>query len=81
MWETTTGGQSWAAISPDLTRATWEVPPSVGCTPIPEAKPTQRGVVYTIAPSYVDERTIWAGTDDGLIHVTRDGGRTWSDRI
>ena len=46
---------------------------------IPEAKPTQRGVVYTITPSYVDERTIWAGTDDGLIHVTRDGGRTWSD--
>jgi photosystem II stability/assembly factor-like uncharacterized protein len=80
VWETTTGGQSWAAISPDLTRATWEVPPSVGVyAGSPEAKPTQRGVIYTIAPSYVDEQTIWAGTDDGLIHVTRDGGRTWSD--
>ncbi len=39
------------------------------------ARPSQRGVIYTIAPSYRDENTIWAGTDDGLIHVTRDGGK------
>ena len=76
LWETTTGGQSWAAISPDLT------PSHVGgpaerrrLRRAAEAKPTQRGVIYTIAPSYVDEQTIWAGTDDGLIHVTRDGGK------
>jgi len=36
-------------------------------------------VIYTVAPSYVDGDWIWAGTDDGLIHVTRDGGRTWKD--
>ena len=36
-------------------------------------------MIYTIAPSYLDERTIWVGTDDGLIHVTRDGGKTWND--
>ena len=36
-------------------------------------------MIYTIAPSYRDENTIWAGTDDGLIHVTRDGGKTWKD--
>jgi hypothetical protein len=39
----------------------------------------QRGVVYTIAPSFVDINTIWAGTDDGLIQVTRDGGKTWKN--
>ena len=36
-------------------------------------------MIYTIAPSYTDERTIWVGTDDGLIHVTRDGGDNWQD--
>ncbi len=36
-------------------------------------------MIYTIAPSYLDEQTIWVGTDDGLIQVTRDGGKTWSD--
>jgi hypothetical protein len=37
----------------------------------------RRGVIYTVAPSPVDGNTIWAGTDDGLIHVTHDGGATW----
>ena len=40
----------------------------------------RRGVIYTVAPSYKDVDTIWAGTDDGLIHVTRDGGKTWTER-
>ena len=43
------------------------------------AKQPRRGVIYTVAPSYKDVNTIWAGTDDGLIHVTRDGGKTWND--
>src|SRR5438876_74035 len=38
-----------------------------------------RGVIYTIAPSFLRQNLIWAGTDDGLIHVTHDGGRTWRD--
>lgn len=80
VWQTLNGGQHWDQISPDLTRKTWAVPKNVGkYAGTPEAQPSQRGVVYTIAPSYVDERTIWAGTDDGLIHVTRDGGTTWTD--
>jgi len=39
----------------------------------------RRGVIYTIAPSFKDINTIWVGTDDGLIHVTRDGGKTWKN--
>ena len=36
-------------------------------------------MIYTIAPSHQDVNVIWAGTDDGLIHVTRDGGKTWTN--
>jgi len=80
LWKTGDGGQSWAQISPDLTRKTWDVPASVGkYRDEPTAKPAQRGVIYTVAPSYVDAKTIWAGTDDGLIQVTTDGGLHWTD--
>ena len=80
LWKTATGGKSWQKISPDLTRKTWDVPATVGkYREADTAKPTQRGVIYTVAPSYVDINRIWAGTDDGLIHVTRDGGVTWKD--
>jgi photosystem II stability/assembly factor-like uncharacterized protein len=80
LWQTTSGGQSWDQISPDLTRRTWAVPATVGIySGSPEARPTQRGVIYTIAPSPRDENTIWVGTDDGLIHLTRDGGKNWQD--
>ena len=80
VWKTTDGGQSWTALSPDLTRKTWTAPPNVGKYKGTEAaKPTQRGVVYTVAPSPLDGNRIWAGTDDGLIHVTTDGGGTWTD--
>ncbi|HWP54058.1 MAG TPA: hypothetical protein VN476_07960, partial [Pyrinomonadaceae bacterium] len=45
----------------------------------PTAQPTQRGVIYAVAPSPLDINLIWAGTDDGLIHRTTDGGKTWTD--
>jgi photosystem II stability/assembly factor-like uncharacterized protein len=80
LWKTGNGGQSWQQISPDLSRKTWEVPANVGKYRDSEtAKPVQRGVIYTVAPSYLDVNRIWAGTDDGLIHVTADGGLHWKD--
>ena len=80
LWKTTDEGQHWAAISPDLSRATWPVPANVGKYAVSdEAKPPQRGVIYAVAPSSLDAGLVWAGTDDGTLHVTEDGGRTWRD--
>ena len=80
VFKTQTGGESWEVISPDLTREAWDIPKSVGVYTSEEMKKMpRRGVVYTLAPSYVDGNTIWAGTDDGLIQVTRDGGKTWKN--
>ncbi len=80
VWQTTDAGAHWKSISPDLSRETWEVPKNVGqYAGTPAAAVTRRGVVYTIAPSPVDSNTIWAGTDDGLIQVTRDGGKSWKN--
>ena len=80
LWLTRNGGNSWKQISPDLTRKTWEIPPSIGkYRDSQTAQPAQRGVIYTVAPSPLDTNRIWAGTDDGLIQVTTDGGAKWSD--
>lgn len=80
LWKTRDGGRNWQQISPDLSRKTFEVPGSVGKYRSQQtAQPTQRGVIYTVAPSPLDVKVIWAGTDDGLIHLTTDGGSRWSD--
>ena len=80
LWKTTNGGQQWTEISPDLTRGSWAPPATIGIyRDSPEARVTRRGVIYTIASSSVDPAVIWAGTDDGLIHLTRDGGQKWAD--
>ncbi len=78
IWQTIDGGNNWTEISPDLTRRDSVVPANVGKYAT-EASATARhpGVVYTIAPSYLRERIIWAGSDDGLIHVTFNGGQSW----
>jgi photosystem II stability/assembly factor-like uncharacterized protein len=80
VWQTEDGGQNWKQISPDLTRKSWKVPASVGeYKGTPQAKPTDRGVVYALAPSPLKRDLIWAGTDDGLIWVTHDDGGHWSN--
>lgn len=80
LFKTMDGGNHWEVISPDLTRETWEVPASVGIYMSEDLKKMpRRGVIYTVAPSYKTIQTIWAGTDDGLIHITRDGGKNWKN--
>ncbi|MDO8369085.1 MAG: DUF1080 domain-containing protein, partial [Saprospiraceae bacterium] len=80
LFKTKNGGNSWEVISPDLTRETWEVPACVGIfSPDAEKTRRQRGVIYAVAPSQQDTSTIWVGTDDGLLHITRDGGKNWSN--
>ena len=85
LFKTLNGGKNWQVISPDLSRQTWEVPASVGIytsddpDKYREKKMPRRGVIYTVAPSPKDINTIWCGTDDGLIHITKDGGKTWKN--
>ncbi len=80
LFKTTDAGNSWQVISPDLTRETYEIPKNLGvfAASDPE-KGKHHGVIYTVAPSFQEAGTIWAGTDDGLMHITRDGGKIWKD--
>jgi photosystem II stability/assembly factor-like uncharacterized protein len=80
VFTTSNGGQSWVKISPDLTRPHPGVPAVLG--PFESDDPrhgAHRGVIYALAPSYVRPRTMWAGTDDGLVWITRDRGNHWHD--
>jgi photosystem II stability/assembly factor-like uncharacterized protein len=80
VWATRDGGDSWTEISPDLTRRDSVVPANVGGYGMsPAARSRHPGVVYTVAPSYRSRSIIWAGSDDGLIHVTMNSGGTWRD--
>ncbi len=78
LYRTSNGGETWETVSPDLTREDPGKPPSLGHLADKDTA-KHRGVIYSIAPSPKDAATIWAGTDDGLIHVTRDAGKTWHD--
>jgi photosystem II stability/assembly factor-like uncharacterized protein len=78
--KTLDGGRNWEAISPDLTRETYPLPPSVAAYgDAAKQQATRRGVVYSLGPSHLNVNVLWAGTDDGLIHLTRDGGKTWKN--
>jgi photosystem II stability/assembly factor-like uncharacterized protein len=80
LWKTTNEGQSWQMISPDLTRAD---PKTLGDSGGPITKdqngPEIYGTIFTIAPSKTDAQTIWTGSDDGLVYITRDGGKNWKN--
>jgi len=80
LFKTADAGNSWEVISPDLTRETYEIPANLGvfAASDPE-KGKHRGVIYAVAPSFKEANTIWAGTDDGSIHITRDGGKSWQN--
>jgi photosystem II stability/assembly factor-like uncharacterized protein len=74
------GGNSWQAISPDLTREDPGVPANLdAATAKNGAEEKRRGVIYTIGASSVQAGEIWAGTDDGQIQLTHDEGKTWSN--
>ncbi|UCE69959.1 MAG: glycosyl hydrolase [Flavobacteriaceae bacterium] len=80
VWKTTDDGQSWERISPDLTYAD---PSTLGKTggviTMDMNGPEIYATVFALAPSWHDIKTIWAGSDDGMVHITRDGGATWQD--
>ncbi len=79
LWRTMNDGQSWQRISPDLTRAD---PKTLGDSGGPITKdqngPEIYATIFAVAPSYFDANTIWTGSDDGLAHITRDGGKNWT---
>ncbi|HEU4988574.1 MAG TPA: glycosyl hydrolase, partial [Gemmatimonadaceae bacterium] len=78
--KTTDGGRSWTAVSPDLTRNDKSKQQlSGGPVTLDNVGAEYYDVIYTIAPSTLTKGLIWTGTDDGLIHLTRDGGAHWTD--
>jgi hypothetical protein len=78
LFKTTDGGNHWQEISGDLSREAWDIPASLGIYSSDALKQMpRRGVIYTVAPSPLDINTIWCGTDDGLIYLTKNGGKTW----
>ncbi|WP_281540939.1 VPS10 domain-containing protein [Maribacter aestuarii] len=80
VWKTTDDGQSWEKISPDLTYADPEtLGKTGGIITMDMNGPEIYATVFALAPSFHDINTIWAGSDDGKIHITRDGGKKWQD--
>lgn len=80
VWKTTDDGQSWERISPDLTYADPEtLGPSGGIITKDMNGPEIYATVFTLAPSFHDLQTLWAGSDDGKVHITRSGGKNWAD--
>jgi photosystem II stability/assembly factor-like uncharacterized protein len=78
VWKTANGGHSWTPISGDLTRQTWDVPANAGKY-ASTVTPSPLGTVTALAPSPLDVNVLWAGTGDGLIQVTTDGGAKWAN--
>ncbi len=80
LFRTTDGGKSWQPVSPDLTRndkskQKWSGGPITGDNTGVEVY----GTIFALAESPKEQGVLWAGTDDGRLHVTRDGGKTWED--
>ena len=80
VWKTIDGGQHWERISGDLTRHDPKTMQDSG-GPITHDmnSPEIYATVFSLAPGRTDVNVIWAGSDDGIVSVTRDGGRTWTN--
>jgi photosystem II stability/assembly factor-like uncharacterized protein len=80
LWKSDDGGNSWAQLSPDLTR---HDPMTLGRSGGPITGdmngPEVYATIFAVGPSKVDIDVIWTGSDDGLVHVTRDGGANWAN--
>ncbi len=76
VWKSIDRAQSWTRISPDLARQTWEVPANAGKYAA-SVTPRPQGAITALGLSPRNVNVIWAGTDDGNIQVTMNGGRIW----
>jgi photosystem II stability/assembly factor-like uncharacterized protein len=80
LWLTTDGGQTWTAISGDLTRHAPETQEKSGGPITGDMNgPEVYGTIFSVGPGKRDVNVIWTGSDDGLVHVTRDGGKSWTN--
>lgn len=80
LFKTTDGAKTWTQISPDLTRVEIIIPPTLDAAAAAQVdRNGKRGVIYTIAPSPLRAPLIWIGTDDGIIQVTPDDGKSWQN--
>ncbi|MXX59161.1 MAG: glycosyl hydrolase [Rhodothermaceae bacterium] len=80
LFRTTNEGQSWEMVSTDLTRAdSTKLGPSGGPITKDNTGVEYYATIFTVAESPHDPQVLWAGSDDGLVHITRDGGATWED--
>ena len=78
LWETRDYGKTWQKISPDLSREHAGQPASLA--PLPEKdQQKRRGAIYSVAPSFKNVNTLWAGSDDGLVWITQDHGKNWKN--
>ena len=78
VFKTTDGAHSWTRISGDLTRQTWDIPANTGKY-ASTVTVSPQGSITALSPSPRDIRVLWAGTDDGTIQVTMDGGAKWTN--
>jgi photosystem II stability/assembly factor-like uncharacterized protein len=80
LFKSTDGARSWQQISPDLTRPDPGVPPNLDAPATADTGDNgRRGVIYTIAPSPILVPLVWLGTDDGVIQLTMNDGKTWQN--
>ena len=78
VFRSTDGGKHWDTVSGDLTRRDAGTPANLDAPSAADADgPEPRGVVYSLAPSPKNAKLVWAGTDDGLVYITRDATKTW----